>query len=364
MENGINRVEIPFTNEHFAATLKRLQALGSPYWYGACMYKCTESLLKRKSGQYPGHYTSARMGRYRDDIAKKKVCSDCVGAIKGYMWTNGGAGALAAFGKDGSVFSKYGANGCPDKSANGMFEYAKSKGAEWGTIGSIPNLPGVAVRYDGHVGVYLGDGLVVEWRGFAYGSQITKLSGRKWTHWYKLPFIDYGSASGSSGQDAALGSRLLKKGMTGADVELLQELLLQLGYALPEYGADGDFGEETRLAVISFQSASDLEPDGEYGPLTHAALMDAVADRDAGAQPSDPEQPEEPEQPAARVVEIVSAGGNVNLRCGNGTQYARISVAKPGARFEYVASAENGWHAVAVNGQVGWVSGEYSRIVG
>ncbi len=30
--------------------------------------------------------------------------------------------------------SKYGSNGCPDKSASGMFSYCKSKGMDWGTI--------------------------------------------------------------------------------------------------------------------------------------------------------------------------------------------------------------------------------------
>ena len=33
-----------------------------------------------------------------------------------------------------------------------------------------------------------------------------------------------------------------------------------------------------------------------------------------------------------------------------------------GTELEYVAKAENGWTAVVVNGQVGWVSGQYSRI--
>ena len=72
-----------------------------------------------------------------------------------------------------------------------MFEYARSKGAEWGTIDTIPDIPGIAVRYDGHGGVYVGNGEVVEERGFNYGCQLTKLKGRGWQHWYKLPFRKY-----------------------------------------------------------------------------------------------------------------------------------------------------------------------------
>ena len=48
-----------------------------------------------------------------------------------------------------------------------MFTYAKSKGCAWGTIDTLPEIPGVALRSDGHVGVYVGDGYAVEERGFS-----------------------------------------------------------------------------------------------------------------------------------------------------------------------------------------------------
>ena len=34
-----------------------------------------------------------------------------------------------------------------------------------------------------------------------------------------------------------------------------------------------------------------------------------------------------------------------------------------GSTFGWVATAENGWHAVVVNGRVGWVSGKYAERV-
>ena len=113
------RINIPFTNEHFVAFCEKM--LGQPYWYGAVVYKCTENLRVRKAKQYPAHYGSSRTARYRDDIAKKKVCADCVGLIKGYQWTNGGQGVIESIGTSKTFSSKYGAHGCPDKSANGMF---------------------------------------------------------------------------------------------------------------------------------------------------------------------------------------------------------------------------------------------------
>ncbi|MDE7325768.1 MAG: hypothetical protein K2N63_05775, partial [Lachnospiraceae bacterium] len=74
-----------------------------------------------------------------------------------------------------------------DVTADGAFNTATVKGS----IGSIPELPGVCVRYKGHVGVYIGGGYVVEARGFDYGVCITPLKGRPWTHWYKHPRIKY-----------------------------------------------------------------------------------------------------------------------------------------------------------------------------
>ena len=202
-----------------------------------------------------------------------------------------------------------------------------------------------------------------------YGCVKTKVSSRKWTHWYQLPFVDYGDAVFTGGGAAkpdtpaseyTLGTRTLKKGSKGADVKALQEFLLQLGYSLPRYGADGDFGGETASAIKRFQARAGLAQDGVYGGDTHKALMDAVADHDAGKKPAEPDEPSEPS--SAKRVRIVCDGGTVNIRMGNGTQYDRITAAKDGSTFEWVATAENGWHAVVVNGRVGWVSGKYAKL--
>ncbi len=414
-ENNSNkRINIPFTNEHFAAWC--LSMLGQPYWYGAVVYKCTQSLLERKAKQYPSHYSSSRMARYKDDIAKKKVAADCIGGAKGYAWSGAGKGVLEAIGSDKTFSSKYGSNGCPDKGANSMFAYAKSRGMDWGSISTLPNIVGLALHKDGHVGYTVGDGYAVEWRGFSYGCVKTKIAGRGWTNWYKLPFIDYGgeiagqpgdkptNTPGTSTTNIALGTRLLKRGMKGSDVKVMQELLLQLGYALPKYGADSDFGAETEKAVKAFQKDAGLEEDGKYGDKTHAALMAAVADDDEGkadmpsestpatgegsstpecgtgeTKPDAPDAPaesetqegkeeaptqgNEPPKPMGTTVIIVSNGGKVNIRCGNGTEYSRVSSVAPGTTFAWVATAQNGWRAIVCGGKVGWVSGKYSRVI-
>lgn len=65
----------------------------------------------------------------------------------------------------------------------------------------------------------------------------------------------------------------LRKGDKGADVANVQRLLMQAGYALPKYGADGDFGDECLTAVKAFQRDNKLTVDGIVGAKTWAALL-------------------------------------------------------------------------------------------
>lgn len=361
-------VDNTLANENFAAYCLRM--VGNPYWYGCVGARATKSLMTRKAKQYPAHYGSSRTARYERDIANHAVVADCIGGAKAAAWS-GPRTLVDALGKTGAIASRYGANGCPDKSANGMFSYAKSRGMDWGTIDTLPEIVGLALHKDGHVGYYVGDGYAVEWRGFSYGCVKTRVSARGWKYWYKLPFIDYGEGTADGSTDAcALGSRLLKKGMVGSDVKALQELLMQLGFDLPKYGTDADFGAETEKAVIAFQKKAGIKADGKYGAETHEALMDAVADDDEGKKEDEPEEstpetdaPAEPKPVGTTVVIVAEGGGKVNIRVGNDTGYKRITTVPAGTTFEWVAAAANGWNAVAVGGQVGWVSGKYSRKV-
>ena len=213
------------------------------------------------------------MSKYKSHVTKKLVAADCVGLGKGYNWTNGGETVFEAIGTDKKITSKYG-KGCPDKSANGMFTYAKSKGLKWGTIDTIPEIPGLAVRYDGHVGYYIGNGEVIEERGFAYGCQRTKLKDRKWLHWYEFPGITYVSDSVAPEieDEIEFGDRTLKRGMTGDDIKELQELLNELDYG--PLTVDGDFGKKTEAAVKEYQKENKLDVDGIVGPDTFAELLE------------------------------------------------------------------------------------------
>jgi len=64
----------------------------------------------------------------------------------------------------------------------------------------------------------------------------------------------------------------LRKGSKGSYVTLLQTTLINKGYKLPKYGADGSFGNETLAAVKQFQKDHKLVVDGIVGKNTWAAL--------------------------------------------------------------------------------------------
>jgi hypothetical protein len=69
------------------------------------------------------------------------------------------------------------------------------------------------------------------------------------------------------------GERSLKKGDRGRGVQAIQQSLYDLGFRLPRFGADGDYGDETVHAVKAFQRANPpLVEDGEVGKRTMTAL--------------------------------------------------------------------------------------------
>ena len=333
-------MEKVFTNVEHVAWLREQAAKKRPYWYGTYYLDCTEALLAKKAKQYPAHYTADRFARYSADIKNSQICGDCVnGAIKGAIWS-----------ELGERKPVYGSHGCPDTNADGMFEKCKAWGMDWGAIGTMPDVPGVAVRMAGHVGIYVGNGEVVEWRGFKYGCVVTKLSARKWLHWYKIPWVKYEYETPTFSTPSMLGARLLKYGCKGEDVEELQKQLNALGYDCGE--VDGKFGKNTQKGVKAFQKASDLEVDGKYGDKSHAALMAALAAADDA---------EDDDQDEAKK-RVVVTGGSVYIRKGSGKAYDIITVAHKGNAFPYVATASNGWHCVEVNGRNGWISGNYSKV--
>lgn len=75
---------------------------------------------------------------------------------------------------------------------------------------------------------------------------------------------------------------MLQYGDHGAAVKALQEKLRKLGFYVD---ADGDFGTETRDAVMAFQRREAVTVDGKVGPVTQKAL-DHAAPKEPNAKPA------------------------------------------------------------------------------
>lgn len=240
------------------------------YWYGTYCNPCTNDLLAGKTKQYPTHYTDKRMATYQKHIQQGKIATDCNGLIEGYAWEENGV-------------IKRQRNDIPDRSASGMYNAARYKGK---IANGMPEIPGILVWTEtkAHVAVYIGNGYVIEARGFSYGVPKSKMSSRNFKFWGDYAYIDYAPeefelmktySKTTQKQSSSMGT--LRQGNKGNDVEELQKLLMKHGYSLPRYGADGDFGNETLVAVKAFQSDKGLEVDGVVGAITWAALRADVA---------------------------------------------------------------------------------------
>ena len=163
MKNNVQLVE--YCNKLYSA--------GARYWFGTFGQTASNNLWKVKKQQYPSQYKSSRDKQIKKDIEEGRTVTDCSGLIKGFMMTldNGQIVYTPSL----------------DLGANTYYNQATEKG----TIKTMPDIPGLAVWKEGHIGVYVGNGEVIEARGFDYGVQKYKLSDRPYTKWLKIPGLEY-----------------------------------------------------------------------------------------------------------------------------------------------------------------------------
>ncbi len=84
---------------------------------------------------------------------------------------------------------------------------------------------------------------------------------------------------GTPGSSQHLGDRVLREGMTGHDVRVLQGYLTLAGFPT---AVDGDFGPATKQNVIAFQQAHGETPNGVVSRAVELKLRAVVAANDAG----------------------------------------------------------------------------------
>ena len=147
---------------------------GWGYVWGTYGHVLTRSYYEAKLAQYP-----EGVGNYADFIQANwlgKRTADCVGLVKGYCWFDPEAQSIG-----------YAVNGMPDIATEQMIEWCDEKGS----MSTMPEIPGLLLWMDGHVGIYIGDGYAIEAMGTRYGVVKTQVAGRGWQKWGKIPCIEY-----------------------------------------------------------------------------------------------------------------------------------------------------------------------------
>lgn len=161
-------------NLDLAAYAEQAFDAGWGYVWGTYGDILTDSLFNYKLEQYPDG-----VGNYEDFIRSNWLggrTTDCVGLIKGYGWLN-----------PDTLEIEYGSNGMPDIGADSMYKSALVSGV----MDTMPDIPGLAVWKSGHIGIYIGNGNVIEAMGTKYGVVKTNLADRSWSAWLEIPYINY-----------------------------------------------------------------------------------------------------------------------------------------------------------------------------
>jgi len=218
---------------------------GTPYFYGAKMQLLTEAFMAQMNKSYPSVVSSSYIAKARTRGQVGKTNTDCSGLISAYTGEVLGSAQL---------YSQ---------------AYARLPISSWKDWAV-----GVVVWRSGHVGVYIGNGKVVEAKGIDYGTVESDITKGTWKYgltfsWMEYVYDNVVVTTYRKNNPYTEPKANLKKGATGNGVKWLQWELNEAGFELE---IDGDFGKLTLAAVKAFQKSAKLVVDGIVGKLTRAAL--------------------------------------------------------------------------------------------
>lgn len=256
------------TAEGLARFAEKCAAVNTPYIYATYGAILTERKLAEVKKLYPERMSDKRYQYARTHYVGKQT-EDCYGLVKRYRWTGGDEENPAI-----TDPPKYDSR--TDVNADTAYQKANVKG----TIRTIPEVRGLIVWKKGHVGVYLGNGLVAEARGFDFGTVISKLSDRPFTHWFQDIWINYDQPEPqpqpTPGGEYDVKVKTLKRNADGSamvdpNVLVFQSMMNTLKITDDEGKSlvcDSHYGKRSEQACKRFQSKKGLAVDGKCGPKT------------------------------------------------------------------------------------------------
>lgn len=172
----IRRRVLGLRSEELVAHGKRCLTLPTRYVWGGLGSILTPELIEEKKRMYPDHYDEEKCRSLLEDCGKGVWAFDCSGLVKNFLM-------------GGPDHFRY--NPAMDRNAKGMLDAADQKG----TMDTLPELPGLCLYMEGHMGIYAGNGTVIEATAnpaFGDGVVETKVSDRDWLMWFTCPGIRYG----------------------------------------------------------------------------------------------------------------------------------------------------------------------------
>ncbi len=142
--------------------------INTVYLWGGLGEVISEESIQSRRDKYPNVYDDDKCNQLRALIGKNYRGFDCSGLIKNYIM-----GGIDYFEYNESL----------DKNSYSMYEEALNKGV----IDNLPELPGTCLYMKGHVGIYAGNGNVIESTSnirFGNGVVMTNIMDRNWENWF------------------------------------------------------------------------------------------------------------------------------------------------------------------------------------
>lgn len=281
------------TNTEFVDILKKIATEYKTLYVMGCFGAPMTASNKNRYCNYTDYNKQASRQRMIKNASADTFGFDCVCLVKGVLW-----------GWNGDKNKSYGgasyvSNGVPDIDTETMIAKCRNVSTDFSNIEI-----GECLWMQGHIGVYIGDGLAVEctpaWKN---GVQITAVknigtkkgyNARSWTKHGKLPYLTYkvikpnvvlewqkaaiadGYKFAKYGADGEWGAEcegvatkaICKKRLVYTNKNLTRIVQKAVGTTV-----DGLFGNNTRNAVIKYQKENGLVTDGEVGINTWKKIL-------------------------------------------------------------------------------------------